>query len=139
MKVECLFSTQGTSFYDELSDSLYFVQNPKSDVIYFIDYVPNENVRHKKQYKTLGDTAIVQLTKPQLDTIFNMVSMVLQLDTINISKDSTPRPPLGHAKIAKVMLDLKFRGDNYSRHIKNNEEKDFMHLYNYLLSKKQSR
>ena len=134
-----LILNAGDEFYDELSDSLYFVQNPKSDIIYFIDYVPNENVRHKKQYKTLGDTAIVQLTKPQLDTIFNMISKVFQFDTINISNDSIPRPPLEHAKIAKVTLDLKFRGDNYSRLVKNTGEKDFKHLYNYLLSKKQSR
>jgi len=134
-----LILNSGDEFYDELSDTMYFVQDPKPGVIYFIDYLPNENVRHNKQYKTLGDTALVQLTKPQLDTIFNMVSMVLQLDTTNISKDSIPRPPLGHAKIAKVMLDLKFRGDNYSRLVKNTGEKDFEHLYNYLLSKKQSR
>lgn len=120
-----LILNAGDEFYDELSDTLYFVQNPKPEALYFIKYNPNENLRQNKHLKTVGDTTLVQLTKAQLDTVYSLASKVFCIDRSNISKDSIPPPPLGDAKIARLVLDLKFRGDNYSRLIKKTGDHDF--------------
>lgn len=129
----------GDEFYDEFSDTLYFVQNPKPDALYFIRYNPTENYRQNKHQKTVGDTTLVLLTKPQIDTVYSLASKVFHLDTDNVSKDSIPPPPLGDAKIARVVFDLKFRGDNYSRLVKKTGDKDFQLLYNYLSTRENSR
>jgi hypothetical protein len=129
----------GDEFYDELLDTLYFVQNPKPDALYFIEYNPDKNLRHNRHRKTVGDTTLVQLTKSQIDTVYSLASKVFYLDSNNVSRDSIPPPPLGDAKTSRVVLDLKFRGDNYSRLVKKTGDKDFQLLYNYLLTKKNSR
>jgi hypothetical protein len=129
----------GDEFYDEFSDTLYFVQNRKPDALYFIKYDPNENLRQNKHRKTVGDTTLVELTKSQIDTVCSLASKVFYIDSNNFSRDSMPPPPFGDAKIARVVLDLKFRGDNYSRFVKKTGDEDFQFLYNYLLTKKNSR
>jgi hypothetical protein len=134
-----LILNAGDEFYDELSDTLYFVQHPKPDALYFIKYNPNENLRQNKDRKTVGDTTLVLLTKSQIDTIYNLASKIFHLDSNNASRDSIPPPPLGDAKIARVVLDLKFRGDNYSRIVKMIGDEDFLLLYNCLTTKKNSR
>jgi hypothetical protein len=129
----------GDEFYDALSDTVYFVQKPKPDALYFIRYNPNENLRQYKHRKTVGDTTLVQLTKSQIDTVYSLASKVFYFDTNNVSRDSIPPPPLGDAKIARVVLDLKFRGDNYQRIVKKTSDEDFQLLYNYLIRMKNSR
>ena len=130
----------GDEFYDELSDNFYFLQNPTPDALYFIQYNSNENLQQNNNPgETVGDTTIVLLTKLQIDTIYILASKVFRVDTTNLSRDSIPFPPLGDAKNARVVFDLKFRGDKYSRIVKKMGDEDFHRLYSYLLTKKNSR
>jgi hypothetical protein len=130
-----LILNAGDEFYDKLSDTMYFVQNPKPGALYFIQYKNNENLQNK-QRKIVGDTTLIQLTKSQLDTVFSLASKVFYIDSNNVSSDSIPPPPLGDARFARVILDLKFRGDSYSRLVKKTSNEDFQRLYNYLFLKK---
>lgn len=128
----------GDEFYDEVTDSLYIVHNPKSESLYFIKYNANQSARENTQLKTRGDTTLVPLTKLQLDTVYTLASKFFCLDSNNISKDTIPPPPSGDSKIARVVLELKLRGDNYSRLIKKTGEQNFQSLYQYLLKQKNS-
>jgi hypothetical protein len=133
-----LILNAGDEFYDELSDTLFFVQQPKPDALYFIKYNQNATQQNKHQ-KTVTDTTLVWLIKSQIDTVYNLTSKIFYLDSNNISRDSIPLPPLGDAKIARVVLDLKFRGDYYSRLVKKTGDNNFQELYNYLQMKINSR
>lgn len=136
-----LIVNDGDEFDDELSDTVYFVKNPVPDVLYFITYKSLiYNQRQDKYKKTLADTVIVHLTKSQLDTIYSLASKVFRSEIENISKDSIPPPPsVMDGNIAMVVFDMNFRGDRYSRLIKNMGNEDFQHLQKYLLTIKDGR
>jgi hypothetical protein len=135
-----LIVNAGDEFDDELSDTVYFVKNSVPDVLYFITYKSSiYNQKQDKYKKTLGDTAIIHLTKSQLDTIYSLASKVFRPQMENISKDSVPTPPsVMDGDIAMVVFDMKFRGDRYSRLFKNMGNEDFQHLQKYLMTIKDS-
>ena len=77
------------------------------------------------------------LTKPQLDTVYTYAVELFSVNQEKLTGELIPRPPGGEGYKARVILDLRFRGDRYVRDVRTLDtlaENPFSRLYNFILT-----
>ncbi|MBF9253956.1 hypothetical protein I2I11_11690 [Pontibacter sp. 172403-2] len=98
----------------------------KENHLYYIRYASQEKIEEPPK----PDTAVVELDKAHLDSLYSIASSYMKLKhSANVSPNEIPLPPVADSEwvYAEITLDLGFRGDKHSV-----TTAQFSALYQYL-------